>query len=88
MSSASGKPESLLPPSSSRSEDQRDAPNGNDGLVMASKYRGLLVEHIADVDVEIRESVVTRRSSRLKLLASAYSSDPTPRHCSPRCLHA
>jgi hypothetical protein len=51
--------------------------SGNDGVIVASKCRELLVEHeIADVDVEIRESVVSR-SAGPKLLASAYSSDPT-----------
>jgi hypothetical protein len=50
---------------------------GNDGVIVASKCRGLLVEHnIADVDVEIRESVVTL-SAGPKFLPSVYSSDPT-----------
>ncbi|KAK0458222.1 uncharacterized protein EV420DRAFT_1544249, partial [Desarmillaria tabescens] len=51
--------------------------SGNDGVVVASKCRELLVEsNIADVDVEIRESVVTR-SAGPKLLTSTYSSDST-----------
>ncbi|KAJ7145815.1 hypothetical protein C8R44DRAFT_755948 [Mycena epipterygia] len=51
--------------------------SGDDGVVVASKCRELLVENgIADVDVEIRESVVTR-SAGPKLLTSTYFSDPT-----------
>ncbi|KAF8957093.1 hypothetical protein BDZ97DRAFT_120014 [Flammula alnicola] len=51
--------------------------SGDDGIVVASKCRERLVEsNIADVDVEIRESVVTR-SAGPKLLTSTYSSDPT-----------
>ncbi|KAK0225014.1 hypothetical protein EDD85DRAFT_980166 [Armillaria nabsnona] len=51
--------------------------SGNDGVVVASKCRELLVEYdIADVDVEIRESVVTR-SAGPKLFTSAYYSDST-----------
>ncbi|KAK0442869.1 hypothetical protein EV421DRAFT_551705 [Armillaria borealis] len=50
---------------------------GDDGVVVASKCRELLVQsNITDVDVEIRESVVTR-SAGPKLLTSTYSSDPT-----------
>jgi len=46
-----------------------------DGIIVASKCRELVLEHgISDVDVEIRESVVTR-SAGPKLLASSYSSD-------------
>ncbi|PBK75246.1 hypothetical protein ARMSODRAFT_929310 [Armillaria solidipes] len=50
----------------------------NDGVDVASRCRELLVKFdIADVDVEIRESVVTR-SAGPKLLTSTYSySDPT-----------
>ncbi|PBK83108.1 hypothetical protein ARMGADRAFT_679182 [Armillaria gallica] len=49
----------------------------DDGVVVASKCRELLVEYnIADVDVEIRESVVTR-SAGPKLFTSAYSFDST-----------
>ena len=48
-----------------------------DGSVVASKCRELLVEYdITDVDVEIRESVVTR-SAGPKLLAPTDSSHPT-----------
>jgi hypothetical protein len=51
--------------------------SGHDGVVVAFKCRELLVEYdIFDVDVEIRESVVTL-SAGPKLLAPAYSSDPT-----------
>ncbi len=51
--------------------------SGDDGIVVASKCRELLVEYnIADVDVEIRESVVTR-SAGPKLFTSAYSFDST-----------
>jgi hypothetical protein len=50
--------------------------SGDDGVVVAFKCRELLVEYdIADVDVEIRESVVTR-SAGPKLLVPTYSSDP------------
>ncbi|SJL07900.1 uncharacterized protein ARMOST_11257 [Armillaria ostoyae] len=49
----------------------------NDGVDVASRCRELLVKFdIADVDVEIRESVVTR-SAGPKLLTSSYSSDLT-----------
>lgn len=51
--------------------------SGHDGVVVAFKCRELLVKYdIADVDIEIRESVVTR-SAGPKLFAPAYSSDPT-----------
>ncbi|KZT04526.1 uncharacterized protein LAESUDRAFT_715565 [Laetiporus sulphureus 93-53] len=54
--------------------------SGEDGVVVASKCRELLVEYgITDVDVEIRESVITR-SAGSKLLtrtSSYYSFDPT-----------
>ncbi|KAG8947964.1 hypothetical protein FRC04_010161 [Tulasnella sp. 424] len=51
--------------------------SGNDGVVVASKCQELLVEcNITDVNVEIRESVVTR-SAGPKLLASSYTSNPT-----------
>ena len=51
--------------------------SGDDGIVVASKCRKLLEEiDITDVDVEIRESVVTR-SAGPKLLTSAYSSNAT-----------
>ena len=51
----------------------------NDGLNVASKSKELLIEHhITDVDVELRESVVTR-SVGPKLLTSTgnFNSDPT-----------
>ncbi|GBE84426.1 predicted protein [Sparassis crispa] len=51
--------------------------SGDDGVVVASKCRELLVEYdIVDVDVEIRESVVTRWAGP-ELFTSTYSSDPT-----------
>ncbi|KAL6303779.1 hypothetical protein BKA93DRAFT_898944 [Sparassis latifolia] len=51
--------------------------SGDDGAVVASKCRELLVEYdIVDVDVEIRESVVTRWAGP-ELFTSTYSSDPT-----------
>ncbi|KAJ7439344.1 hypothetical protein FB451DRAFT_1302210 [Mycena latifolia] len=51
--------------------------SGADGVVVASKCRELLIDHgIADVDVEIRESVVTRSAGPM-FLTSTYSSDPT-----------
>jgi hypothetical protein len=49
--------------------------SGHDGAIVAFKCRELLVEYdIADVDVEIRESVVTRTAGP-KLLAPFYSFD-------------
>jgi hypothetical protein len=51
--------------------------SGDDGIIVASKCRELLVEYnIADVNVEIRESVVTR-SAGPKLLTPARTSNPT-----------
>ncbi|KAF8555076.1 hypothetical protein OG21DRAFT_956385 [Imleria badia] len=51
--------------------------SGNDGVVVAFKCQELLVQYgIADVNVEIRESVVTR-SAGPKLLTPADISDPT-----------
>jgi hypothetical protein len=51
--------------------------SGNDGIIVASKCRELLVEYnIADVNVEIRESVVTH-SVGPKLLTPAKTSNPT-----------
>ena len=51
--------------------------SGSDGIVVASKCRGLLSkDNIADVDVEIRESIITR-SAGPKLFTPTYSSDPT-----------
>jgi hypothetical protein len=51
--------------------------SGYDGLDVASKCRELLVEHdITNVDVEIRESDVTRWAGP-KLLTPTYSSDHT-----------
>ncbi|KAE9397856.1 hypothetical protein BT96DRAFT_859655 [Gymnopus androsaceus JB14] len=49
--------------------------SGDDGVVVASKCRDILVEYdITDIDVEIRESIVTR-SAGPKLLTSTYSDD-------------
>ncbi|KAK0218117.1 hypothetical protein IW262DRAFT_1117502 [Armillaria fumosa] len=51
--------------------------SGDDGVVVASQCRELLKEHnIDDVDVEIRESVVTR-SAGPRLLKPASWNDPT-----------
>lgn len=51
--------------------------SGDVGSVVASQCRDLLLEYgIADVDVEIRESVVTC-SAGPALLTPGYSSDPT-----------
>jgi hypothetical protein len=51
--------------------------SGDDGVVVASRCREILVEYdIADVDVEIRESVVTRLAGP-KLLTPASSFNPT-----------
>lgn len=51
--------------------------SGNEGTAVASMCRDLLTEHaITDIEVEIRESVVTR-SAGPKLLSSALSSDAT-----------
>ena len=51
--------------------------SGDDGVIVAFECRKLLEEiDITDVDVEIRESVVTR-SAGPKLLTSAYSSNAT-----------
>ncbi|KZT04518.1 uncharacterized protein LAESUDRAFT_298724 [Laetiporus sulphureus 93-53] len=51
--------------------------SGEDGVVVASKCRELLVESgITDVDVEIRESVVTRWAAP-KFPTSTYSFDST-----------
>jgi hypothetical protein len=56
--------------------------SGDDGVVMASSCRELLVEHdIADVDVEIRESVP--HSAGPKLLTPASSYDPIVEFCKP-----
>ncbi|KAH9964116.1 hypothetical protein BC827DRAFT_1265926 [Russula dissimulans] len=57
----------------------------DDGTDVASKCQELLIEYdITDVNVELRESVVTR-SARPKLLTvtSPYSSDPIPDICEP-----
>lgn len=54
--------------------------SGDDGIVVAHKCRELFEEHgITDVEVEIRESVVTRmtRSVGPQLLKSAHDSHPT-----------
>jgi hypothetical protein len=52
--------------------------SGDDGVVVASKCRELLEKNnITDVDVEIRESVVTLSAGPKLLSPSAYSSDPT-----------
>ncbi|KAG8703591.1 hypothetical protein FRC08_002747 [Ceratobasidium sp. 394] len=52
--------------------------SGNDGVVVASKCRELLEENgITDVDVEIRESVVTRLAGPKLLTSTGYFSDPT-----------
>jgi hypothetical protein len=49
--------------------------SGHDGALVAFKSRELLVEYnIADVDVEIRESIATRTAGP-KLLTPVYSSD-------------
>ncbi|KAI0255840.1 hypothetical protein BJV78DRAFT_1273361 [Lactifluus subvellereus] len=57
--------------------------SGDDGIVVASRCRELLEEYnIADVDVEIRESVVTR-SSGPTLLTPADSFDATVDVCEP-----
>ena len=57
--------------------------SGHDGIVVAFKCRELLVEYdIADVDVEIRESVVTRLAGP-KLLAPTYSCLRTVGICEP-----
>ena len=51
--------------------------SGNDGVIVASKCRGLLSNYnIVDVDVEIRESIIAR-SAGPRLLTPTYSSDPT-----------
>ncbi|KAF8267033.1 hypothetical protein EI94DRAFT_1786628, partial [Lactarius quietus] len=51
---------------------------GEDGLVVASRCQDLLVEfNIIDVDVEIRESIVTRSVGGPKLLPYAPFYDPT-----------
>lgn len=53
--------------------------SGDDGVVVAHKFRELLVESdIVDVEVEIRESVVTRLAGGPKLLAPTYSCEPDP----------
>jgi hypothetical protein len=57
--------------------------SGHDGVVVAFKCRELLVEYdIADVNVEIRESVVSRwpvpSSSRPPPLASALLASVNP----------
>lgn len=53
--------------------------SGREGVVAAFKCRELLTEYsIADVEVEIRESIVTRSpAASPHLLAPAPSSDPT-----------
>ncbi|THU84852.1 hypothetical protein K435DRAFT_397583 [Dendrothele bispora CBS 962.96] len=61
--------------------------SSEDGFVVASKCKKLLEEHgITDVDVEIRESVVTRSESESagpKFFSSIYSSDPASMICNP-----
>jgi hypothetical protein len=55
----------------------------NDGVIVASQCQELLLEYdIADVDVEIRESVVTC-SAGPKLLKPAYCSDDIVDGCEP-----
>jgi len=57
--------------------------SGDDGVVVAFKCRETLRENdITDVEVEIRESVVTQ-SAGPKLLRSADTSDPTADFCEP-----
>ncbi|KAH7910996.1 hypothetical protein BJ138DRAFT_1151683 [Hygrophoropsis aurantiaca] len=57
--------------------------SGDDGAVVASKCQALIIENgIADVDVEIRESIVTRLAGP-KLFTPAFTSDHTVEVCEP-----
>lgn len=59
---------------------------GDDGLVVASKCRELLEEfNITDVNVEIRESVVTRSAGPRLLESADWESDPTVDIREPLC---